>query len=99
MIQCPACSGFIPAAQAQCPNCEIAPCEGLAVESTSPSVSKRLKRSVQWILGASLSMTLSACYGAPPPLPNTDCPPNPDGTEQPCDNATPPSDESPSDPA
>ncbi|PKL74871.1 MAG: hypothetical protein CVV27_18270 [Candidatus Melainabacteria bacterium HGW-Melainabacteria-1] len=43
-----------------CPHCDYKP---------SPRLRHRLKRSLQLVLGASVTMTLAACYGTPPPMP------------------------------
>lgn len=59
MQQCPHCEGFLPVAhQAHCPHCEARISTGLP---------RPLKRVGQLVLGAGAALTLSACYGAPPP--------------------------------
>ncbi len=61
MRQCQACQGLVPPQLTDCPHCDA-----LCV---SPDAKKRhrFKRATQLVLGASITMTLTACYGAPPP--------------------------------
>lgn len=59
MQQCHHCEGFLPPQnQSQCPHCDAPIKKGL---------SRPLKRVGQLVLGAGAALTLSACYGAPPP--------------------------------
>jgi hypothetical protein len=59
MIQCLSCSGFIPENSLRCPNC-------LRAGNLSNKISSQVKIATK-IAGASIvSMTLMACYGAPP---------------------------------
>lgn len=98
MQQCPHCEGFLPAAhQSRCPHCDARLSAGLP---------RPLKRVGQLVLGAGAALTLSACYGAPPPnsLPPCDetetsetqtstqeaTPENGEYTEAPCDNTPSP---------
>ena len=82
MHQCHHCESFIPPQIQQCPNCA-------QPEQQHNKAKFGLKRGMQFLMGASVMMTLAACYGAPPPMPNTDCPATFDGTEQPCKNESP----------
>ncbi len=67
MNQCQDCHGFVPAALQTCPHCEPG----------RPGLSKGLKRASQLVLGASITLTLSACYGVPP------------SSLEPCDDSIP----------
>ena len=54
---CPACAGFVPAASAACPHCDVA----------VPTKSRKLAKVIASLLaGGACSMTLMACYGAMP---------------------------------
>lgn len=85
MFQCDQCNGFLPAQLKACPNCGA----GL-----KPTLLKRFKRASQLVLGASIALTLSACYGTPPPLPLPDCNDQSEKNKEPC--ATPSPSASPS---
>lgn len=68
MQQCPQCEGFLPHsmasayAEVECIHC------GFGFQSpTKRHTSRAFKRVGQLVLGASAALTLSACYGAPPP--------------------------------
>jgi hypothetical protein len=77
MHQCPHCEGFLPPQrQHQCPHCDARLKKG---------GSHSLKRVGQLFLGAGAALTLSACYGAPPPASLPPC----DDTQQSDTQATP----------
>lgn len=78
MQQCSNCQGFVPPALQVCPHCQQQPAKNFRLG---------LKRALQLVLGTSVTMTLAACYGAPPPMP-TPCDDNKD-TEQPCPSPSP----------
>ncbi len=60
MQQCSHCEGFLTAAHAsRCPHCDA--------RLLSTGLPRPLKRVGQLVLGAGAALTLSACYGAPPP--------------------------------
>lgn len=89
MHQCHACPGFIPSAQSRCPQCG---------SSFRPSLLQRCRRALQLVLGASVTMTLAACYGIAPPMPlpcndkedgQEPCPPSPTGSPTPSPSASP----------
>lgn len=85
MHQCQQCEGFIPSQLQACPNCDPMP---------QGKFSRRLKRTLQLVLGASVTMTLAACYGSPPIQELCD-----DGSAPPCETQTPTPSPSPSDDA
>jgi hypothetical protein len=80
MHPCSHCEGFIPAQASQCPNCHRAPQRGLK---------RGLKRAFQLMLGASFTMTLAACYGAPPPMPLPPCDDTAEEVDKPCTTPSP----------
>lgn len=75
MQSCPHCDGFIPAPASSCPNCQHA---------FQPGRKRGLKRAFQLMLGASFSLTLTACYGAPPPQPLPPCDESAETVDAPC---------------
>lgn len=85
MHQCPHCEGFLPPQiQDHCPHCDL---------SLKKRFAHPLKRMGQLVLGAGAALTLSACYGAPPPASFPPCddtnqngqttPPQPNDTSSP----------------
>ncbi|MGE3725903.1 MAG: hypothetical protein AB7I41_10155 [Candidatus Sericytochromatia bacterium] len=80
MFQCDQCNGFIPTQLKTCPNCQSV---------LKSSFRHRLKRASQLVLGASIAMTLSACYGTPPPLPLPDCNDLSEKSKEPCAKPSP----------
>lgn len=59
LSRCRSCQGVVPAAAAVCPHCEVS--------LPAASVSTRLGKLALGLLGGmGASMTLMACYGAPP---------------------------------
>ena len=82
MNQCEGCHGFIPVQVSMCPNCQ-------RKEKTSKPY---FKRAIQLVLGASVTMTLAACYGTPPPMPVDPCDDDSKGeTKQKCEPSASPS--------
>lgn len=81
MHQCPHCEGFLPPQFThQCPHCDASLKKGLP---------RPLKRVGQLVLGAGAALTLSACYGAPPPASMPPC----DDTKQSDTQTAPQSDD------
>ena len=89
MHQCHACPGFIPNAHTNCPQCG---------SGFKPSLMQRFRRVMQILLGASVTMTLAACYGIAPPMPlpcddkedgQKPCPPSPPGSPSPNGSPSP----------
>jgi len=63
MKQCRSCQGFVPPSYQQCPHCD---------RMIKTSAARSWKLAANLFLGSSLTMTLSACYGTPPPMPECD---------------------------
>ena len=68
LARCSSCRGFVPAGLASCPNC------GLGVGEPTAGLADRLGFWIKAAGGASVAMTLMACYGVPvmPDDPDTD---------------------------
>ena len=54
---CQTCSGYRPA-DASCPHCQVAP-------PRQSRAMRLLKRSLQFVAGSALTVTVAACYGSP----------------------------------
>ena len=54
---CPQCSGYVPES-APCPHCRVAP-------PRESSAMRLLKRSLKFVAGGAMTVTIAACYGAP----------------------------------
>ena len=71
MIQCKTCAGFVPQSSSHCPNC--------STEYTKGKACRQIKTAATIVGAGMISMTLMACYGAPPDYPHQ-LPDNPSGT-------------------
>lgn len=74
LLQCKLCEGFIPNASSQCPNCVIPTAPTRKIKAY-----RQVKTAATVVSAGMISMTLMACYGAPPDamLTNTDTQPQP----------------------
>ena len=62
MLQCEKCEGFIPNASPKCPNCLIL----TGPQAKNSKVYRQVKTAATVMTAGMISMTLMACYGAPP---------------------------------